>query len=152
MTHPMPSLRRRTVLVGGGLTMASLAGCLGGSDPGGPQHRTYTLTLTRSGEALDLQIDPAGEVEDVIQVRVGDTVEFTIENEAGVPVGLHNHANDAEIDIDPGDERTIGFEATEAMTGRQVIEGWVVEAGDGADGHGEDATELAIIEVRPAGG
>lgn len=151
MTDTMPSVRRRTVLVGGGLTMVSLAGCLGGSEPGGPQHHSYTLTLTRSGEALELRIEPAGEVEDVIQVRVGDAVEFTIENDAGVPVGVHNHANDAEIVIEPGDERTMEFEATEAMTGRQVLEGWVVEAGDGADGHGEEATELAIIEVRPEG-
>lgn len=156
----MPSpLTRRTVLVAGGSAMVSLAGCLGGSEPSGSQHRTNTLTITRSGETLELQVEPSGEVEDGIQIRVGDTVEFTIVNEAGVTVGFHNHANDAELVIEPGEEHVLSFEATEAMTGRQEIEGWVAESehhGEGHDEenaqHGEVTTALAIIEVRPRGG
>lgn len=147
-------LCRRTVLAAGGSAILSLAGCLSdGSEPSGPQQRSYTLTLTRSGETVELQIDPAGEVADVIQISVGDTVEFTIVNDADVPIGFHNHANDAEIVVVAGAERTMTFEATEAMTGRQEIEGWVAEGADGAtetDGeHGGEATTLAVIEVRP---
>lgn len=156
----MPSpLTRRTVLVAGGSALVPLAGCLDGSDPSGPQHRSYTLTITRSGETLELEIRPAGEVADVIQINVGDTVEFTIVNDAGVPVGFHNHANDAELVIEPGEEHVMSFEATEAMTGRQEIEGWVIESEPDGEGHAEEngahgdgATTLAIIEVRPGGG
>lgn len=130
--------------------MAFLAGCLGGSQPTGPQHRSYALTITRSAETLGLRIEPAGDVADVIQIHVGDTVDFTIVNEAGVPVGYHNHANDAEIVLEPDERREMRFEATEAMTGRQEIEGWVADdEHGGGGGHGGDATSLAIIEVRP---
>lgn len=149
------SYDRRTVVVVSGSAMVGLAGCLGGSEPSGPQNRSYTLTITRPEDTLELQIDPAGDVADVIQIHVGDTIEFTIINESDIPVGFHNHANDAEIVIEPGAQREMGFEATEAMTGRQEIEGWVVDAEDGGegadDGHGGGATALAIIEVRPRG-
>lgn len=141
--------------------MLTLTGCLGnGSDRGGPEQRTYTLTLTRSGETVEMTVDPAGEVADVIEINVGDTVEFTIVNEADAPVGFHSHANDAELVVDAGEERVMTFEATEAMTGRQEIEGWVARRGDGGEGgggepnggHGDAATTLAVIEVRPRGG
>lgn len=150
-----PTYDRRTFLGASGSTMLVLAGCLGQSEPSGPQHRSYTLTITQPGDTLELQIEPSGEVADVIQINVGDTVEFAILNEADVPVGFHNHANDAEIVIDPGEQREMSFEATEAMTGRQEIEGWVAEGEhdeEGAHGgHGGEATALAIIEVRPRG-
>lgn len=147
-----PLVDRRTVLIAGGSAMASISGCLDGSDSSGPQARSYTLAITRSDESFGLQIQPAGDVSGVIQINVGDTVEFTIINEADVPVGFHNHANDAEIVIDPGETRTMSFEATEAMTGRQEIEGWSAEDGNGGgEGHGSEASTLAIIEVRPSG-
>lgn len=152
-SHPIYD--RRTFLIAGGSTMLAMAGCLGQSEQSGPQNRSYTLTITRPGDTLELKIEPAGEVADVIQINVGDTVEFTIINEAEVPVGFHNHANDAEIVIETGEQRVMSFEATEAMTGRQEIEGWVVEDEHGEEGahdeHGGEATSLAIIEVRPRG-
>lgn len=149
-----PAFSRRTVLAAGGATVVSLAGCLGGSEPSGPQRRAYTLTLTRSGGTLGLRIEPAGEVADVIRIHVCDTVEFTVVNEAAVPVGFHNHANDVEFVVEPGQQRATSFEATEAMTGRQEIEGWVVEDEHGGahDEHGGEATSLAVIEVRPGDG
>jgi plastocyanin len=150
-----PFFDRRTFLLGSGSTILAFTGCIGQSEPSGPQNRSYTLTITRPGETLELQIEPAGEVADVIQIHVGDTVEFTITNAAAVPVGIHNHADDAEIVIEPDEQRVMTFEATEAMTGRQEIEGWVAEGEYGEDGahdeHGGDATSLAIIEVRPRG-
>lgn len=153
-------LNRRAVLVSGGAAVLSLAGCLGdGSGASRPQEREYTLTIDRPAETIELQIEPAGDVADVIQINVGDTVGFTIVNEADVPVGLHNHANDAEHVLEPGAQQAETFEATEAMTGRQEIEGWVVEHGDDGTGghderdgeHGEAATTLAVIEIRPRG-
>lgn len=135
--------------VAGGL--AALAGCLGGPGASTPQRLAYTLTITRSGDSLEMRIDPAGDVADVIRINVGDTVEFTVVNEAGVPVGVHNHATDTEFVVDPGDQRGTSFEATEAMTGRQEIEGWVADDGSGGSAHGEDAITLAVIEVRPRG-
>lgn len=146
---------RRTFLVAGGATIFALSGCLGDSEPSGPQNRAYTLTITRPEDTLKLQIEPAGEVAGVIRIHVGDTIEFTVINEATVPVGFHNHANDAEVVIEPGGRHVMRFEATEAMTGRQEIEGWVAEGEHGEagahDGHGDEATSLAIIEVRPRG-
>lgn len=132
--------------------LAALAGCVGGG-PGAstPQRLAYTLTITRSGDTLEMRVEPAGDVADVIRINVGDTVEFTVVNEAGVPVGVHNHATDAEFVVEPGGRRETSFEATEAMTGRQEIEGWVADDGSGGGGHGADATALAVIEVRPRG-
>lgn len=146
------SIDRRTVIVAGASTMVSLAGCLGGSGPSAPQQRALTLTITRPDGTLELQIQPSGEVADVIRIHVGDTVEFTIVNEARVPVGFHNHATDAEIVIEPDDQAAMRFEATEAMTGRQELEGWVVadeQDGNGDHTHGDEATTLGVIEVRP---
>lgn len=157
MTGPRHHLvDRRSVLATASTALVSLAGCVGGGpESAGPQQRAYTLTLTHTGEAPEVKIEPAGEVADVIQINVGDTVEFTIVNEADVAIGFHNHANDAEIVIEPGEQRMMGFEATEAMTGRQEIEGWVSESGeDGTQDHGEhggEAISLAVIEVRPRG-
>lgn len=149
---PTRSTSRRSLLVAAGSALVPLAGCLGGgSEPSGPQERSYTLTILRSGESLDLRIDPAGDVADVIKIRVGDTVHFTVVNQADVPVGFHNHADDVEIVIEPGAERSMTFEATEAMTGRQEIEGWVAEEEHGTGDHGGEATTLAVIEVRPRG-
>lgn len=143
----------------GGTAMLSLVGCIGGGpEDSGPQERQYTLTIAASDETIEMQVTPAGEVADVIQVYVGDTVEFTILNEADDPVGFHNHANDAEVMIEPGREHVMTFEATEAMTGRHEIEGWLAAGNQGhADDeedhgeHGESTTTLAIIEVRPQG-
>lgn len=156
MTDAMDAtIDRRSVLLAGGAGVVSLAGCLG-TDPGssGPQERTYTLTITRPKETLESRIEPAGEIADVVRVHVGDTVEFTVVNETDVPVGVHNHANDAEVVIGPGERRVLAFEASEAMTGRQEVEGWVADAGDeeAPDGHGAEATVLAVIEVRPRSG
>lgn len=146
MTLP---LTRRTTLVAAGM---AFAGCLGSPADEGPQERTYALTVTRSEGTLAMQVEPAGDVEDVIRVSVGDTVTFTIANEAAVPVGVHNHADDATVVVEPGATRDLGFEATEAMTGRHEIEGWVAEEGAAdPDDHAEDATVLAIVEVRPRG-
>lgn len=154
MTGPVRvTVTRRTALAFGGATVATFAGCLGGPEPSGPRHRIYTLTITRPDEALELRIEPAGEVADVIQVRVGDTVEFTVVNETAVQVGFHNHADDVEFVVEPGDQREVSFEATEAMTGRQEIEGWVAEAGQEEEGerggHGGGEATLGVIEVRP---
>lgn len=150
--HP-PCTRRHFVLAMGS-AMLSLAGCNGrGRSDSGPQEREYTLTITTEGDTIHLQIEPAGEVEDVIQVNVGDTVTFTVVNNTAAPIGFHNHATDAEIILEPGEERVMTFEATDAMTGRQEIEGWVADSNDEvSDGdHGGDASTLAIIEVRPRG-
>lgn len=150
----MPSrLPRRSVLVAGTVAAASLAGCSGGREP---QKRTFTLTISRTDQTLHLRVDPAGDVQDVIRVYVGDTVEFVIVNEADVAVGFHNHATDAEFIIDPGDTREESFEASEAMTGRQEIEGWVIQSdGDGSSDSGHhpaEVTTIAIIEIRPRSG
>lgn len=137
-----------------GVVLVPLAGCSDGeTESSGPQERSYTLTITSDSDTLEMQIDPAGDVEDVIQINVGDTVKFTVENEADSPVGFHNHANDEQVVIDAGGAHETSFEATEAMTGRQEIEGWIATADgdDSGDGHGGDATTLAIIEVRPRG-
>lgn len=161
----LSAVTRRTVLVAAGSGVGGLAGCIdtpaGGS---GPERREFALTISRSGDALEMRIDPAGDVEDVIRIFVGDTVRFDIANETDVPVGVHNHATDVEIVLDAGGQRTMAFEATEAMIGRHEIEGWVAddEHGDGEDdgegdgeqddgGHGSGTTSLAVLEVRPRG-
>lgn len=145
---------RRAFLAVGASVLVPVAGCLGGGpDASGPEEHAYTMTITRPGETLELRIEPTPDVADVIQMHVGDTAEFTVLNRADDPVGFHNHATDSEITIEPGAERTVAFDATEAMVGRQEIEGWVVEDGTGSEDHGGhgDATTLVVIEVRPRG-
>lgn len=149
-----PIVGRRTVLGSGVAGLVALAGCLDNPfGSSGPRERTYEITVSRSGEALAVSIEPSSDVEDVVQVNVGDTVTFDIVNDAGAPVGIHNHATDEEIVVEAGGERTTEFEATESMTGRHEIEGWIAEDDSGtAEGeHGEDATALAVLEVRPRG-
>lgn len=154
-TQRTPLLRRRRLMKTGVAAAFALAGCVNlGSDDAGPQELSFTLTLTRSDGSLDLQIEPPPAVEDVIRIHVGDSVEFTIRNDTDDPIGFHNHANDAEVVIEPGADRTMAFEATEAMVGRQAIEGWVAQQDHGTGGnhtHDGESTTLAIIEVRPRG-
>lgn len=143
---------RRTMIVAGFSGLIGISGCLEGATGGGPESREFTLTIIRTDEQLELQIEPEGEVADVITISVGDTVEFMIINDTEVSVGFHNHATDAEIVLDPGEDRDMAFEATEAMTGRQELEGWIVETEDsGGSTHDTEATSLAVIEVRPRG-
>lgn len=143
-------LARRTVLLTGGSAVVGLAGCLSTGSDGGPEERSFTLTLTRSETGIEGTIEPAGAVADVVQVAVGDSVTFTVLNDAEVSIAIHNHADDTEEIVDAGDDTELSFEATEAMTGRHEIEGWVVEEADGAGDH-DAATTLVVIEVRPRG-
>lgn len=132
--------------------MASVAGCLGDfSGSSGPRERTFQLTIDESGGSLDARIEPEGDVEGVVQVNVGDTVTFDVVNEAGTPVGVHNHATGEEVVIEGGGESTMEFEASEAMTGRQEVEGWLASDDSGEGGHGGSATTLLVVEVRPRG-
>ena len=161
---------RRAVLLAGVPVVGSLAGCLGGIAGGsGPQERTYEVTITRSGGTLQASVDPSGDTAGVVQVNVGDTVTFDVTNEAGVPVGVHNHATDEEVVVEAGGSTTMEFEAVESMTGRHELEGYVAEGTEGGHsegtegnhsegtaegaegGHGGETTPLIVIEVRPRG-
>lgn len=151
---PLPKTNRRAFLLSTAAGITAVAGCLGDlSGDSGPRERSFSVTITTSGAEPDGTVEGA-EVEDVVQVHVGDTVSFTFSNDAGEPVGVHDHASDAEIVIEPGDEGTMEFEVTEAMIGRQEIEAWFVDdTGNRENGeHGADATPIVIVEVRPRGG
>lgn len=153
-TQNEPStLDRRTFIVGVVASVVAVPGCLDvRSSNSGPQERTFTVTITTE------EGEPAGtiegaDIEDVAQIHVGDTVTFTFTNDTEQPVGVHDHATDAEIMIDPGMEQRIEFEATESMIGRQEIEAWFPDETDSEtnDGHTADATPIVIVEVRPQG-
>lgn len=159
MTDPSSTVRRRTVLVAGVSGLVSVAGCVGDlTDGSGHVPHTYELTIVRREQELAVRIEADGEERDVIRTHVGDTLTLEITNDTDDAVGVHNHANDEVFVVDPGDDRTTSFEVGEEMTGRQEIEGWTVEATSGGDGtatpgeHGESATTLAVVEVRPGGG
>lgn len=147
----MPAVSRRDMLGCAGAAIVGIAGCIEG-ETDGPQERTYRLTLTRSGETIEGTVEPAGPVSDVVQITVGDSVALVVQNDADIPLGVHNHANDAEVIVDPGTVSDLSFEATEPMTGRQEVEAWDAE-GDAAEseGHGADASIVLYIEVRPEG-
>lgn len=149
----MPRTNRRVFLLGTATGVSAVAGCLGSlSGDTGPRERSFSVTVTASdGEPVG--VVEAAEIEDVVQVHVGDTVSFTFSNDTDEPVGVHDHASDAEIVIAPADEQTLEFEVTEAMIGRQEIEAWFADdAGDqGAAEHAGDATPIVIVEVRPRG-
>lgn len=144
--QPVP---RRAVLLAVGTAVAG-AGCLGDPGSDGPRAHTVSLTLTRADGSVEASVESGGPVSDVVQVNVGDSVTFTVRNDADVPVGVHNHADDAEVVVDPGGETDLSFEATEAMTGRHEVEGWLAEDGEAGE-HGAGATTLVVIEVRPRG-
>lgn len=156
--NPSSNIRRRTVLVAGFTGLVTLAGCfddLAGSTGNGPS--TYDLTIIRSGQDLEMRIEAGGDQRDIIQTHVGDTLTFNITNDTEEAVGFHNHANDEVFVIDSNGKHTTEFEAGAEMTGRHEIEGWIVEGTSAGDTtvtpgeHGQSATTLAVIEVRPGG-
>lgn len=131
---------RRSVLAITAAGVAGLAGCVsfpfGG---GGPQERAFEITLRESDNGIAASIEPAGDVEDVIQVTAGDDVTFDFHNERDHPTGVHNHVTDEEAVIEPGSTHTMTFSPTEEMIGRYDVEAF--DAGHaGDDGHGEDTT------------
>lgn len=147
------SLRRRALVLAGVSGAVSLAGCgsLFGGD-GGPQDRSFDVEVTLTGGELQGTVAGAGDVEDVVQVNVGDTVTFTFTNGTDEGIGVHDHATDAEVVLEPGGEETMEFEVRESMVGRQEIEAWLLEEGvEDADSHGADATTIVIVEARPRG-
>lgn len=152
-TSETPTTSRRALLLGAATGVAASAGCLGGlSGDDGPRERSFDVAITAPDGELVGTVAGA-DVEDVVQVRVGDTAAFAFGNETDAPVGVHDHASGAEVVIDPGGERTTEFEVTEAMIGRQEIEAWFADEADPRDdGHGVDATTIVIVEVRPRGG
>lgn len=144
---------RRVLLLGGATGVASFAGCLDVlSNDSGPQERSFDVTITTADGELVGTVAGA-DIEDVVQVHVGDTAVFTFTNETDESVGVHDHASDTEVVIDPAGEQTLEFEVTEAMIGRQEIEAWVADEEDQGedDGHSPDATAIVIVEVRPRG-
>lgn len=151
-TRENPGLGRRTFLLGAVAGIASTAGCPDAlSGPSGPEDRSFDVTITAAdGELTGVVAE--SDIEDVVQVRVGDTATFTFANETADPVGVHDHASDSEVVVTPGDERSISFQVTEAMIGRQEIEAWVADETAEEDGHGTDATAIVVVEVRPRGG
>lgn len=148
---PTPGLTRRAVLLGAaGLTATT--GCLSLSGESAPQERTFTVTITENDGV------PAGSVADamvegVVRVFVGDTATFTFVNEADRAVGVHDHASDEELVVEPGARGSVEYEATEAMVGRQEIEAWFTGESEGQQGggHRADATSIVVVEVRPQG-
>lgn len=152
-THDTPGMSRRVFLLGTATGAAASAGCLDMlPSESGPQKRTFDVTITVSDGELAGTVAEA-DVEDVVQVQVGDTAVFTFANETNELVGVHDHASDAEIVIDPDGEQTMEFEVTEAMIGRQEIEAWFAGETDQQEdgGHGREATAIVIVEVRPQG-
>lgn len=150
------SISRRALLAAGLAGAASTAGCLGRFTPGGSGSRTltYELTLTGSTPDPDLEISPAPDVEGVISIGVGDEVTLEVTNGLDAAFAVHNHVTDEETTVEAGDTATQSFEVIEAMVGRHELEGFVSD-GEGEDGegeHGDQATTLAVVEVRPAGG
>lgn len=152
-THVTRGVGRRALLWASATGVAAAAGCLdvlpGERDP---QERTFDVAITTADDELVGTVEGA-DVEDVVQVYVGDTAVFTFANRTDEPVGVHDHASDADVAIDPGGEQTLEFEVTEAMIGRQEVEAWFADETDRreGDGHGADATAIVIVEVRPRG-
>lgn len=166
---------RRAVLGASASALASLAGCLGNSSGGNqPEEREFDLTITRSGGALDATLDPESDTPGVVTVGVGDSVTFAVTNEASVPVGLHDHATDSELVLEPDASQTLQFTPTDSMVGRHEIEGYATEGGGGDDhggdhdhdhgdgstaqetsgsddtgGHGGETVTLLTVEIRP---
>lgn len=145
-------MKRRGFLLGVTTSVVAVAGCQDVlSEDSGPQERSFDVTISASNG------EPAGtvegaDIEDVVQVHVGDTVHFTFINDTGDSVGVHDHASDAELLVEPGAAQSLEFEVTEAMTGRQEIEAWfAAEADESAASHETDATTIVIVEVRPRG-
>lgn len=145
---------RRALILAGATGIATVSGCVdprsGGSEP---QERTFEVRIRRSDGALVGSVPEAGE-DGVVRVYEGDTAAFRFRNETADGVAVHEHASDTAVVVDAGGERTIEFEVTAAMVGRQEIEAWAPEEGpdDGAgDGHGTDATTILVVEVRPRG-
>lgn len=161
MTSPHPTdhtgvtVRRRTVLFAGATGIAATAGCLGAlSSDSGPQDHTFTVSITRSNGELSGRVAEATDVEDVVQVAVGDSVTLEFVNETDAYVGVHDHATDTEAIVDPGGETTMTFDVSEAMVGRRNIEAWIADdtaRAENGDTHGADATTIVVIEVRPQG-
>lgn len=151
--HVTRGVSRRALLSASAAGVAAAAGCLGVlPDRSGPQERRFDVAITTADDELVGTVEGA-DVEDVVQVHVGDTAVFTFANGTADPVGVHDHASDADVVIDPGAEQTMAFEVTEAMIGRQEIEAWFADETDrqGDDGHGVDATAIVVVEVRPRG-
>lgn len=151
--HVTQGVSRRALLLASASGVAASAGCLDMlPNESGPQERTFDVTISTADSELVGTVADA-DVEDVVQVHVGDTAVFTFANETDQPVGVHDHASDAEVVIDPAGEQTIEFEVTEAMIGRQEIEAWFADETDQQedDGHGMDTTAIVIVEVRPRG-
>lgn len=134
---PGERLSRRSVVTIGATGLASLGGCI--SLPfgrGGPEELTFEITLRGSDGEITASIDPAGDVEDVVQINVGDDVTFEFVNERDHPTGIHNHAIDEEVVIDQGTTHTTAFTPTEEMVGRHEVEAFDAE-GSGDHGHEE---------------
>lgn len=169
---------RRTILSAGAASIAATAGCISAPfGETGPEERTYSIVLQESGGDITASVDPAGDVSDVVQVRVGDDVTFEVENERDSPTVFHNHVPHEEMTVDAGGNAEMTFTPTEERVGTHEVEVFDAEhASDdgghddgeddghddgGDDGHddgddgGHDAEEIYVIltvEVRPAGG
>lgn len=159
MSHHNPDTRdasrlsRRTLLLAIAPGAAAVAGCSNPlAEETGPQERSFDVTITREDGEPTGRVD-AADVEDVVQVNVGDTVHFTFTNETDEAVGVHDHATDEEFAIDAGGDGTLEYDATEEMIGRQDIEAWFTAdaEADGDEVHDADATTLIVVEVRPQG-
>lgn len=152
------------MLTTGSAVLAALAGCtnLPGVDGGGPQERTFDITIREENGALAATIEPTQGAEGVIQVNVGDDVTFELENTLNHDVGVHNHAADQEVTVEAESTHTMRFTPTESEIGRHELEAFEVE-GHQEDDHNETGTEdghddgehegvaVAVIEVRPQG-
>lgn len=133
------SVSRRELVGASVCTLASLAGCLGGSSGAdGTDEHEFDLTITRSDGELGITLEPESDTPGVVTVGVGDSVTFTIINDANIAVGLHDHATDRELVLEPDASQTLQFTPTDSMVGRHEIEGYRATGDGGGDDHGDD--------------
>jgi hypothetical protein len=141
------SVSRRELVGASVCTLAGLAGCLGSSSGAdGTDEHEFDLTVTQSDGELGVTVEPERNTPGVVTVGVGDSVTFTIINDANIAVGLHDHATDRELVLEPDASQTLQFTPTDSMVGRHEIEGYRAtgdgdhdhEHGHGDDDHGDD--------------
>lgn len=169
---------RRCLLTIAATGLASIAGCIDtpfGDD--GPESKRYDVILEESAGDVTASVDPAGDVEDVIQVRVGDDVTFEIDNRRETPTVFHNHVPHEEVTIPAGESASMTFTPAESQIGTHEVEVFDADeantAGEGEDGHDDDGHEddghedddhddedghaaddvfvILTVEVRPSG-
>lgn len=172
----MKRLTRRGALIGGVTTLGVLAGCTDLIGDGGPQTRSYDVTIVERDGSLAADVTPQT-APGVIQVNVNDDVTLHIENDLEEAIGVHNHVTDEETILSPGETHTMTFTPTDTVVGRHDLEAF--RAPDEHDGGGENQSDhdddshgnesdhdeeddddhdrhgegraVLVIEVRPAG-